>query len=102
MRRYNFFKAAFNFLHSITNHHLTKREIDLGTFVDEEEGDIDGESYVELDGNDQLDLDLDSGYNDYLESDLHSDTEDRANSAEEFQWSPTLPEQVLILRILIY
>ena len=33
-----------------------KREIDLGTFVDEEEGDIDDESDVELDGNDQLDL----------------------------------------------
>ena len=32
-----------------------KREID-GTFVDEEEGDIDDESDVELDGNDQLDL----------------------------------------------
>ena len=28
------------------------------TFVDEEEGDIDDESDVELDGNDQLDLDL--------------------------------------------
>ena len=33
-----------------------KREIDLGTFVDEEEGDIDDESDVELDGNDPLDL----------------------------------------------
>ena len=53
--------------------------------------DIDGESDVELDGNDQLDLDLDSEHNDYFESDLLSDTEDRASSAEEFQWSPTLP-----------
>ena len=79
-----------------------KREIDLGTFVDEEEGDIDGEGDVELDGNDQLDLDLDSEHNDYLESDLLSDTEDRASSAEEIQWSPTLPEKVLSLRILIY
>ena len=64
------------------------------TFEDEEEGDIDGESDVELDGNDQLDLDLDS--------DLLSDTEDRARSAGEFQWSPTLPEQVLSFRILIF
>ena len=35
-------------------------------------------------------------------SDLLSDLEDRAASAEEFQGSPTLPEQVLSLRILIY
>ena len=64
-------------------------------FVDEEEGDIDDESDVELDGNDQLDLD--SEHNDDLESYLLSDSEDRAGSAEEFQWSPTLPEQVLSL-----
>ena len=39
--------------------------------VDEEEGDRDDESDVELDGNDQLDLDLDSEHNDDdLESDL--------------------------------
>ena len=53
------------------------------TFEDEKQDDIDGESDVELDGNDHLDLD----------SDLLSDTEDRASSAE-FQWSPTFPEQV--------
>ena len=64
---------------------------------------IDDGSYVELDGNNQLDLDLDSEHNDdNLESDLLSESEDRAGSAEEFQWSPTLPEQVLSLRILIY
>ena len=37
-----------------------KRQIDLGTFcrsIDEEEGDIDDESDVELDGNGVLDLD---------------------------------------------
>ena len=45
-----------------------KREVDLGTFVDEEEGDIDDGSDVELD----LDLDLDSEHNDV---DLESDTE---------------------------
>ena len=61
------------------------------TFEDEEEDDKDGESDVELDGNDHLDLD----------SDLLSDTEDKASSAE-FQWSPTLPEQVSSLRIRIY
>ena len=50
LRRYNFFKAAFNFLHSLTNPSPDEeREIDLGTFVDEEEGDIDDESDVELD-----------------------------------------------------
>ena len=70
-----------------------ERGIDLGTFEDEEEGDIDGESDVELDGNDQLDLDLDS--------DLLSDTQDRASSEGKFQWFPTLPEQVLSFRILI-
>ena len=80
-----------------------KRERDLGTFVDEEEGDIDDENGVELDGNDQLDIDLDSEHNDDdLESDLLPDSEDRAGSAEGFQWSPTLPEQVLSLRIVIY
>ena len=63
---------------------------------------IDGEGDVELDRNDQLDLDLDSEHNDYLESELLSETEDRASSAEEIQWSPTLPEQILSLRILIY
>ena len=45
----------------------------------------------------ELDLDLDSEHNaDDLESDsLLSDSVDRAGSAEEFQWSLTLPEQVL-------
>ena len=43
-----------------------EREVDLGTFVDEEEGDIDDESDVELD------LELDSEHND---DDLESDTE---------------------------
>ena len=50
------------------------------------------ESDVELDGNDQLDLDLYSEHNDNLQLDLLSDTENRAGSAEEFQWSPTHPE----------
>ena len=44
----------------------------------------------------ELDLDLDSEHNDDdLESDrssLLSDSVDRAGSAEEFQWSLTLPE----------
>ena len=84
-------KAAFNFLHSLTNPSPDEeRGIDLGTFVDEEEGDIDGESDAELDGNGQLDLD--SEHNDDLKSDLLSDSEKGAGSAEEFQWSPTLPE----------
>ena len=71
-----------------------KRERDLGTFVDEEESDIDGECDVELDGNGHLDLDSESEHNDDLESDLLSDSESKegACSAEEFQWSPTLPE----------
>ena len=51
--------------------------------------DIDDESEVELDGNDQLNFDLDSEYS-YDDLDLLSDLEDRAGSAEEFQWSPTL------------
>ena len=62
-----FFKAAFNFLQSYNS--ITwwrEREVDLGTFVDKEEVDIDDESDVELD------LDLDSEYND---DDLESDTE---------------------------
>ena len=55
------------------------REIDQRKFVDEL-GDIDEESDVELDGNDQLDLDLDSEHNDGdLESGLLSDSEDRAD-----------------------
>ena len=48
----------------------------------------------------ELDLYLDSEHNDddlYSDS-LLSDSVDRAGSAEEFQWSPTLPEQVLSLR----
>ena len=60
------------------------------------------EGDVGLDGNNQLDLDLESEHNEDLESDLLSDSKDRAGSAEEFQWSPTLPEQALSLRILIY
>ena len=55
-------------------------EIDLGTSDDKEEGDIDDEKGVELGGNDQLDLDLDSEHND---DDLgSSDSEDRAGSAD--------------------
>ena len=62
-----------------------EREIDLGTFVDEEEGDLDDESDVELDGNYQRDLNLDSEHNDYdIESDLFSDSDDKAGSAEEY------------------
>ena len=83
---------------------MKERDIDIGMFVDEE-GDIEDESDVEFDWNDQLDLelDLDSEHNDNdVESDLFSASEDRPGSAEEFQWSPTLPEQIPSLRILIY
>ena len=64
VERYNLLKAAFNFL-VLQIHHLImrEREIDQRKFVDEE-GDIDDESDVELDGNNQLDLDLDSEHND--------------------------------------
>ena len=66
------------------------RSRDVCRSVDEE-GDIDDETDVELDRYDQLDLDLDSEHNDGdLESDVLSHSEDRAGSAEEFQWSPTL------------
>ena len=52
--------------------------------MDEEKGDVDDESDVELDVNNQLDLDLDSEHDDDgLESDLLSDSEDRTGSAEE-------------------
>ena len=51
-------------------------------FVDEEKGDVDDESDVELDGNNHLDLDSEHNDDD-LESDLLSDSEDRAGSAEE-------------------
>ena len=96
-------KAAFNFFYSLTNPSPNKeRKIDLGSFVDEEEGDIDDESDVELDGHDQPDLDLDSEHNYDLESDLLSNSKDRAGFAEEYRWSPTLPEQALSLRILMY
>ena len=50
---------------------------------------MDGGSVLELDGND-------------LQSDLLSGAEVRVGSAENFQWSPTLSEQILSLRILIY
>ena len=64
---------------------MREREIDQRKFVGEE-GDIDDESDVELDGNDQLNLELDSEHNDdHLESDLLSGSEDRAGSAEDFQ-----------------
>ena len=64
---------------------MRETEIDQRKFV-EEEGDIDDESDVQLDGNDQLDRDLDSEHNDNdLESDLLSDSEDTAGSAEDFQ-----------------
>ena len=67
-----------------------KRQIDLATFVDEEEGDKDDESDLQLDGNDQLDLETE-----HNESYLLSDSKDRAGFAEEFQWSSTLSEQAL-------
>ena len=64
---------------------MRETEIDQRKFV-EEECDIDDESDVQLDGNDQLDRDLDSEHNDNdLESDLLSDSEDTAGSAEDFQ-----------------
>ena len=74
------------FLNSLTNPSPdNEREIDIWTFVDEEEGDIVDESNAEFDGNNQLDRDLDSEHNDDdFESDLLSDSEDRAGSAEEF------------------
>ena len=76
------------FLQSFNTSPDEEREIELGTFVDEEEGDVDDER----DLNNQLDLDLDLEQNDdNLESDLLSDSEDRAGSAKEFQWSQTLP-----------
>ena len=60
-------KAAFNFYSLIVLQRDSHRSRDV---VDEEEGDIDDESDVELDGNHQLDLDLDSEHNnDNLESD---------------------------------
>ena len=60
--------------------------MNLGTFVDEREGDIDDESDVELDRNDQLDLDLDWEHNDNdLVSHPLSNLKDRAGSAEEFR-----------------
>ena len=86
--RFQFTAAGFDnrlrrsiIFYSLTNPSPDEeRVIDLGTFVDEEEGDIDDESDVELDGNNQLDLDLDPEHNDDLESDLLSDTEDRNSS----------------------
>ena len=76
-------KAAFN-LYTLINPSPDKERDSSRKFVDEEKGDVDDESDVELDGNNQLDLDLDSEHNDDdLESDLLSDSEDRAGSAEE-------------------
>ena len=95
-------KAAFNF-YRLINPSPDKERDSSREFADEGKGDVDDESNVELDGNDQLDLDLYLEHNDdYLESDLLSDSKDRAGSAEEFLWSPILSEQVLSLRILIY
>ena len=55
-------------------------------FLDEEDGNIDDKSDVELDGNNQLDLDLDSAHNDNdPELDLLFNSEDRAPSAKKFQ-----------------
>ena len=96
-------KAAFNFFTQSYKSITCKRKRDsCREFVDEGKGDTDDESDVELDGNNQLDLDLDWEHNDDdLESDLLSDSGDRAGSAEQFQSSPNLSEQVLSLRILI-
>ena len=63
-------KAAFYF-YSLTNPSPDeKRDIDLGTFKDEEEGDIDDESDVELDGNDQLDVGFEQHDDDLVKSTL--------------------------------
>ena len=59
LRRYNFLKAAFN-IFSLTNPSPDEgRERDRSRDICKEKGDIDDESDVELDGNDELDLDLD-------------------------------------------
>ena len=64
-------KAAFNFF-SLINPSPDKERDSSREFVDEKKGDVDDESDVELDGNNQLDLDLDSEHNnDDLETDLH-------------------------------
>ena len=67
---YSFNLEMYN-LSSLTNP-SPDDERDIGKFVDEEEGDIDNESDVELDGNDQLDLNSEPNDDD-LESDLISD-----------------------------
>ena len=59
--------------------------------MDEEKGDVDDESDVELDVNNQLDLDLDSEHDDDdLASDLLSDSEDRAGSVKKKFSGPQL------------
>ena len=71
--------------YSLINPSPDKERDNSREFANEGKGDVDDESDVELDGNDQLDLDLDSEHNDDdLESDLLSDSEDRAGSAEDF------------------
>ena len=58
LRRLFFFKQLLIFYSLKIPSPDEEREVDLGTFVDQEEGDIDDESDVELD------LDLDSEHND--------------------------------------
>ena len=100
MRRYTFFKpVSFFCLTNPLPDEERDRSRDVYRSIDEEEGVIDDESDVELDGNDLLDLDLEHSDEDF-ESDL-SDSEDIAGSAEEFQWFATLPETKLSLRIPI-
>ena len=76
-------KAAFNF-YSLIKPSPDKERDSSREFVDEEKVDVDDKSDVELGGNNQLDLDLDSEHSDDdLESDLLYDSKDRAGSAEE-------------------
>ena len=57
--------------YSLINPSPDKERDSSREFVDEEKGDVDDESDVELDGNNQRDLDLDLEHNDDdLESDL--------------------------------
>ena len=98
LKRLFFFKQLLIFYSLKIPSPDEEREVDLGTFVDQEEGDIDDESDVELD----LDLNSENNDDDRESDSLLSDSVDRAGSAEEFQWSLTHPEQVLSLTILIY
>ncbi|GFN87960.1 hypothetical protein PoB_001446600 [Plakobranchus ocellatus] len=93
---------AFNFMQSLVRQSIdTDTNVNLGTSVDEEEGDIEDKSDVEFGETDGLDLHLDQEQgpadNENLDQDFDPDNAGvDLEATDEFQWSDNLKDVVEI------